>query len=548
MARWALLREITVDPILLKELGGMSRRVRTYFARFFYVVLTGVVLYAVIAPILEGRGGVQPSEYAYLSRRLFTSFNWVQMLFLPLAAAVSASDMIHAEARRGTLGILMTTPLSIGGIVFGKFKAVMAYTVSLAMCGMPVLAITVYLSGVGVEDLAWSVSLALAQAAVVSAISIYYSITQRTVVEAALRAYFVLHGSAVLLLFLGIIGRDGLFLGAWIHPDFAWAAAANPAESGAASFGWIGAVLVSLWITWMFLRSSAGHLRSGKIGGKLVEGPAGATPTPVEQGFAARKPGPVWDRWPLFWKEYSTRPVRMPLGYGLVMLGLLSFLTFVSFMGGPAGSMVQLFVISGMALVFAVAVGAGHFAREKERRGFEMLLSTPLTPSHVVATKLLSGLLTPESVALMMFIGVGFVGLTHGRDVPSLRSVTREPVPPVSALTTVLFLAFSYVTASAASLRAGTYRAAFIASAGVVLFVLVGIPILTNLLEGTALGDSDSIRFLSRALHPIRANLAEPTDPGYLMIVPFNLAFYTAATAAMIGGMILRFRTRVQGG
>src|SRR5262245_44989827 len=144
------------DPVVVKELGGMSRRGRTYFGRIFYVAIAGVLVYSVAAPVFDSGATPSTSEYALLGRKLFNALSWLQMLFLPLVAAVAASDMVYREARLGTLQILLLTPLTGDRIVTGKWKAVMLESLTLALSGSPALAIAVYLGGVGVEDLAWS--------------------------------------------------------------------------------------------------------------------------------------------------------------------------------------------------------------------------------------------------------------------------------------------------------------------------------------------------------------------------------------------------------
>jgi hypothetical protein len=54
------------DPVVAKELGGMSRRGRTYFGRIFCVAIAGIPVYAVASPVLDGVRVPSTSEYALL--------------------------------------------------------------------------------------------------------------------------------------------------------------------------------------------------------------------------------------------------------------------------------------------------------------------------------------------------------------------------------------------------------------------------------------------------------------------------------------------------
>jgi ABC-type transport system involved in multi-copper enzyme maturation permease subunit len=529
------------DPVVKKELGGMSRRGRTFFGRVFYVTLAGIIVYSVASPVLDGGATLSTSEYARLGRKLFEAFAWLQMLFLPLVSAVAASDVVHREARVGTLQLLLLTPLTGDRIISGKWKAVMLETLTLGLSGAPAMAVAVYLGGAGVEDIAWCFCLSFVLSGISAAMAICYSLRDRTVVEAAFRAYLVLQFSALPygFLYATLHGSDFPlgFAAAWIHPYCAWHAAANPGLSGLASHGWIGATLVSLWVARRYLRSAAGHLKNSRELSGFLEGPIPGKPKEDPNDILWRKaPGPVWDRWPLLWKECSLRSVRLSPAARSVLFVLFSLLTMTCVFGRPESALILLFVVGPVSLVVGVALGSGHFAREKEHRGFEMLLSTPLSPGHVVAAKLLSGVIGLEFLGLMAFMAVGFVVLVTGREASGL-----------VVLTVGAFVLFSYVLASALSLRSRTYRTAFVSTAAVVVFVLVGIPVLMNLLAGSPMGHVPALRFASYALHPFRFFMAEELIPYDGWVVPVNLLTYVAGSLALVGHMILRFRAVAQG-
>jgi ABC-type transport system involved in multi-copper enzyme maturation permease subunit len=533
------------DPVVVKELGGMSRRGRTYFGRIFYVAIAGILVYSVAAPAFSGGFAPSTSQYAVLGRRLFHSFAWLQMLFLPLAAAVGAADVVSREARVGTLQMLFLTPLTGPRIVLGKWKAVMLETLTLALSGAPAMAISVYLGGVGVEDVAWCFSLSMVLSAISAAMAIHYSLRDRTVVEAAFRAYLVLQFSAIPYAIIYSIGagmrRGNEFLitdaMAFAHPYCAWFAGANPAESGPAGrFGWIGATAVSAYVAWRYLLAAWGHLSGQRKMLKfLEESVPGKTVRKPDDILCSRPPGPVWDEWPLLWKEFSLRMVRLSTPARTVLFVLYSLLTLTCLFNRAESALAQVFVLCPLALIFAVAVGSGHFARENERRGFEMLLSTPLSPFEVVAAKLLAGLMGLEVVMVSGFIAIGFAILILGLGVSF-----------ASLLMVAVFILFSYVLASAISLRSRSYRTAFVTTAGIVLFLLIGIPVLMNLLSGSPVGDLEALQFASYALHPFRVYMARDPVPLQDWVVPVNLVFYTGATLLLAGHMVASFRSVAQ--
>lgn len=535
------MQALRLSPLIVKELGGMSRRGWTYLVRTLYVVLTALLVYGVAAPALSGGRAIFTSEFAELGRRLFHAFTTLQMFFLPLASAVAASDMLHSEARRGTLPILLLTPLRPWGIVFGKWKAVMLYTGTLALSGLPVLAIAAYLGGAGPLDLAWSLALSLALSGASAAMALCYSVRDRTVVEAAIRAYLMLQLSVIPYAFVGGIlsigTRDGgMKLVAWLHPYLAWAAAANPAQSGlAGSLSWIGATVSTGYWCHRYLRAAVLPLLLTREGSPFLDGPVQGGPARNEESHEVVRPGPLWEDWPLLWKECATRTVRLPGAMRVVLAALFLLLTLIAVSNRPEGAVVQLVILCPIALILAVAVGAGHFSREKERRGFEMLLSAPVSAVRIVGAKLVAGAVGVEALFLAASIAVGFFSLRPERS-------SREYLATVGT-----FLVFSYVLASSLSLRSSSYRTAFLGAAGVIVFLLVGVPLLADLLDSSPLARAHEFRFLVRVLHPIRAVQAEPFSMDRDLLVPVQIAVYATASAAMVGGMILRLRARAGG-
>jgi ABC-type transport system involved in multi-copper enzyme maturation permease subunit len=442
----------------------------------------------------------------------------------------------------GTLQILLLTPLTGDRIVSGKWKAVMLETLTLGLSGSPAMAISAYLGGVGIEDIAWCFCLSFVLSGISAAMAIYYSLRDRTVVEAAFRAYLVLQFSAMPYGLLYALCHQSDFplgyLAVWIHPYCAWHSAANPGQSGpVASHGWIGATLVSLWVAWLYLRSAAGHLVNPRQASSFLEGPIPGKPKDNPDDILWKKPpGPVWDRWPLLWKECSLRSVRLSPAARTVLFVLFSLLALICLFGRAESALILLFVVGSVALLVGVALGSGHFAREKEQHGFEMLLSTPLSPGHVVAAKLLSGVIGMEFLGLAAFMALGFGVLVNGREASGL-----------VVLTVGAFILFAYVLASAVSLQARTYRTAFVSTAAVIAFVLVGIPVVMNLLQGSALGEFPALRFASYALHPFRFFMTEDPVPCGGWVVAANLFTYVAGSLMLIGHMIFRFRAIVQG-
>ncbi len=293
------------DPVLRKELNGLSRRWQTYFVRVLYVGLIGIIVWRFWDGMTRQGALLEVSEAAMLGRELFMTFVVLQMVFVTIATTVAATEAISREIRLGTLGLLVITPLSGWRIASGKWKASMAHALALVLAGMPVLAISVYLGGVGPLEVAWGSFLTLSLAAVASGFALLHVATFPARHNALVGALFTMFLYVLAPTVFAIMGGPGMTLAAFLSPPHAAIAAAiahRDADWGAwYQWGWIGATLTSFLTAHRLLQASAGHLmRWTPEGSALV--PAFAPPLP-----AIRPTKHVSDRRPLVWKELVLR-------------------------------------------------------------------------------------------------------------------------------------------------------------------------------------------------------------------------------------------------
>src|SRR5205814_8255002 len=115
---------------------------------------------------------------------LFKQFVPLQMVMVSLASIGAASDRIIREERAGTLGLLLLTPLTARRIALSKWKAALAQSGSLILCGLPVVAVCVYLGSVVPWDLLWCFSLTAALAMLGAALGLRASAVCSSVTRA----------------------------------------------------------------------------------------------------------------------------------------------------------------------------------------------------------------------------------------------------------------------------------------------------------------------------------------------------------------------------
>jgi ABC-type Na+ efflux pump permease subunit len=526
------------DPVAIKELSASSRRWPTYVGRVLYLGLVAAVLFGFWR---EGAGAgmrISPSEYAKLGRSLFEALLWLQMTFVTLAAVAAASDQISREARSGTLGLLLLTPLSARAIAAGKWKAAMVQAASLVLCGIPVTAISVYLGGAGPWEVAWSTALTLAWAALGAGFSLRYSSMYGSPTRAIVMSVFALVAYTLLPTIPACLaGQAGMVACCWLNPLYATIGAAHGlrfVSSGSPwlEFGWVGATSFSFLVGWGLARAAASRIE------KRVTAPP--RPDPIDRGFATegtyyskalREGRPrftlekgVPDSRALLWKELATRAGGKVSSRARLAFFILFGFVLLCLWGASEGRSPGMFLfIASFFVLVAVATGAGLFAPEKEGRRIEMLLSTPVTAGQIVRAKLAAGLVAPESIGALAFWALTvFLFTVWGFPGASI----------VYGSVSATFLAFSYALAAWASLRARTLRGAFLFTSAVLLAILIG---------GAWLADTLATppRWLEGVLQPASLILECRPWPSGDLTESLTREPYAAFFAAYGGGALL---------
>lgn len=543
------------EPLLRKELSGYSRRWQTYFVRVIYVGLLALIVSRFWVS-MSGFALYSVSEYAELGRDLFIRFVILQMSFVTLAAVASGASMIVKEDLSGTLDLLILTPMSLEKIAWAKWKSSMAQTGTLLLCGVPVLAICVYLGGVGLWELAWSFFLTLASAALGAAFGLRYSALSRSVAKALLMALLAIVGYTLLPVAVGLTGVwPVLIVAAFTHPVYAAVTATLQQTGGlsgfpeALSFGWIGATIFSFVVSAFIVRSTS-RLILKRCQSPPRPEPA-ELPSRYSSGLASRfqargrssslvRRG-VWEDRPLLWKELATRAsagIRNEWRWGLYVL--FAFFLLICWLIGQGRTLGGLAFVSILFMLLAVGAGASLFAPEKAGRRWDMLLSTPVTSWQIISSKLLVGFLSPEGTGLIILFALCLIGWGYWAGPTGFL---------VIALVYGLALIMAYMIAAAASLFARSVAGAFTLASCVLGVLLLVVPSLLSGFLPQAPPDGFP-QVISTVTNPIGVLDAEFVGPGdtlepwsgraFTLVVAF-LGIYAAGIAGLLGIMLWKF-------
>jgi ABC-type transport system involved in multi-copper enzyme maturation permease subunit len=473
-----------LDPVTLKEIYGISRRGQTYVGRVLYVGVTALILYEFWRMNVAQTPFLSPSAYAKLGRELFKQFVPFQMLMVTIAAIVSSADRIIREDRAGTLGLLLLTPLTARRVLISKWKASMAQAGSLILCGLPVVAVCVYLGGVGPLDLLWCFSLTGAMALLGSAFGLRASTKHESVPRALIMAFLLMVGYALLPLTLVFVGGIGAFYVApFLHP--AYAAGVLLTERGSSSWVsawcWIPATTASFFVSRWLIGRTVAPLEK-RVHAPIRSSLASDSDEPVVPTALAprgKKPAPerrsreVWEREPLLWKELLTRAGNRWTSEYKTLFLIYSVIFVVLCWLFSHGEKLEVFAFIGLLFsILATVNGASLFAPEKEGRKMDMLLSAPISSAEIIRSKLFAGLGSPESIRM------GLLGIATA--VAFSWWSGAGVILYVGVF--ILFTIFVFVLAAAASLHADSLQGAALGSLGLLSLIVLVLPIFVSIL------------------------------------------------------------------
>lgn len=139
-------------PIFDKELRVASRRKRYYVSRSLYlgvmILLVLIVWFTQNATLGWQSSSYNVSRMAAVGRTVIISVVWFQFLASQIAAILFFSNAICDEMSRGTLNVLMTTPITTLQIVMGKLLSKLLQLVLLISLSLLTLSIVYVLGGV----------------------------------------------------------------------------------------------------------------------------------------------------------------------------------------------------------------------------------------------------------------------------------------------------------------------------------------------------------------------------------------------------------------
>ncbi len=425
-------------PIFDKELRVSSRRRRNYVLRSAYLlVLVILVAGAWSIAFLQGsRTSVawQVSRTAEIGRSLVLTITWFQFLTAQILAAVMLSNSISDELRRGTMDVLMTTPINCVQIVLGKLFSRLFQLILMLAVSLPLLAVIRVFGGIQWDYVVSALSITLTATFFVGSLSMFLSTRLRRSYHVILIMTTFLVVAYLTMIPLSFFRSSSSVLMSvilYINPLAAMiqvTSAASPgSRMGTTFFSVPLHCLVMGGASMFILFASAFRMRRHALDTFLGTNAGRKLPiwkrnfiSSVFKGkssFSTTRPIRPVTGSPIFWKELpkpfseSLRSNAIVLGIFLLLLFIFCYLAYLFNAFStytPVPMMFYSMFTSGLWMIATIrtaAMAATSITKEKEARTLPLLLGTLLEPKQIIHGKALAALWRNAPAWLILALG-----------------------------------------------------------------------------------------------------------------------------------------------
>ena len=376
-----------IGPVVERELRLLSRRRHHYGLRFGYcLLLIGIVVAAWLVAMdsltqrpEESVSALISSRMGAVSRHVVSRVLWFQFVVAQVLAIVFVSDALPDERRKGTLEVLLATPLRASEIVVGKLLSRILPIVMLLALTVPLLGIVRLWGGVPWGDVLSSTFITLSAVLLLGSLTLLASLWVRQSHQVMVLMMVFLTALYMLSL-LGWLKPGILF----VNPIsmFMYAGAglrARPAPGD--PYLWLIHFLTVSLLSLGILGLVAWRLRSSVVGPPL------RLPSWARKTAMRRVTGSC-----LLWLQLHRSVGRQVLSHAWVYLLVgvpVVVLAVLCWRTGPVGPSFRLWHVlqTELWMVLPVTTAAGAalaISQHKDRRFWPLLMTTPLSNGRIV--------------------------------------------------------------------------------------------------------------------------------------------------------------------
>lgn len=457
-------------PIFDKELRIASRSVRGYGLRSGYLMLLSTLMlsgwHSSIRTSQLTATAFGVSQASVVAVWVAMRVAGIQLVLAQVMAAVMLGAAISEESRRGSLAVLLTTPLVSHHIVAGKLLSRLLQVGLVLAAGVPALAALRLLGGLPWSDVLAAFCItgtaALFAGALALWMSTYYRDSHHAILACAV-IYAVLFVGLPMVVFVmaAALGWNATVVASvldLVNPFRATYASMGPAwtrpgtASAPSSLSWLFHCLIMAGASGVILLLSVWRVRRAAYGMVAKEA---KTHTPVYRLRGALIP----------WKDNPTGTLRVNVAITLVALLVGATIVMADVLHVPRYEVYADYVSWGfwtVGQVYLAIRAAGAVAGEKESGTWSLLLTTPLGEREILRGKAIAVL--RQSIVLLvsaMLVRQCFYFCVCPPE-QKVRSLLFYPLPAVASILLIMAAGLYFgvrlrTTTAAASAAFGLY-------------------------------------------------------------------------------------------
>ena len=186
------------NPVLAKELRGIIRQKRSRVVLTSNLIVVAVIAFLLYTSIVSTNAITpDPDVRRTLGKTVFLSITLVQLIGIIFTAPLFSADSITTEREDKTFDLLRTTSVSASSIVRGKLLAGIVFTLLLLLISLPLQGSAFLLGGITPLEFLLTILILVTTTIFLCSVSIYASSRSRRTSSAMGLAYTV--SSTVLL-------------------------------------------------------------------------------------------------------------------------------------------------------------------------------------------------------------------------------------------------------------------------------------------------------------------------------------------------------------
>jgi ABC-type transport system involved in multi-copper enzyme maturation permease subunit len=184
---------LSVNPILVKELRSRMRGWRAFGVLTFYLIFLAIFSYVVYRVMINTASfgfGVPLSPL--IGQALFVAIANLSLFFVAFLTPALTAGAISSEQEKLTLEMLQATPLNPHAILMGKLISTTSYVIMLLIAAVPIVSLVFTFGGVAVQDMLQVALVILVTGICFGMIGLFFSAWRKRTMQAIALSYLTI--------------------------------------------------------------------------------------------------------------------------------------------------------------------------------------------------------------------------------------------------------------------------------------------------------------------------------------------------------------------